>query len=354
MNKLRIQPAARAAIQLLAVIALVATSVACDPKVKVRHSPLNPGPGDTVTFTATASDSDGINFIEIMVNGSVIRRCPSATTCTTTAGPFPSADQSHVSYTARAVDNDGEDGRDGSYSFAVGFPWNGLPLVPARVVNGRTTSQTMDLCFAMDPDYGGDVARYLDDVEDKIFDRFIANEKLGAHRKDVNFYFTTTQVDASNSCAAIPWSLRITGAFCDAWAVLHTTNFGDCTIGNHFSAEGHNTKAFVHETGHGLYGLADEYEGDTSYFMPSPNPNIWQHPPMPFVGYPGGEGMCRLQVNSWGGDPDLCDQFCTNPGFCGSGWWRHTTDSTVMVRGMWDQDWGIPAERRIDWIHHRY
>lgn len=61
--------------------------------------------------------------------------------------------------------------------------------------------------------------------------------------------------------------------FRDTDAVLHEENFRDCSIGSWFSAEGHDTKAFLHESGHAVFNMADEYDGNTNYFEPNNEPN---------------------------------------------------------------------------------
>ncbi|GIJ60360.1 hypothetical protein [Virgisporangium aurantiacum] len=49
----------------------------------------------------------------------------------------------------------------------------------------------------------------------------------------------------------------------------------ECAVGGVFSAEAGEPDAFIHETGHAGWGLADEYPFGVDYFQPNPYPNIY-------------------------------------------------------------------------------
>lgn len=59
---------------------------------------------DRVTFTANANDADGINRIDLLVNGVLVKSCNTQTTCTY-SGSY--ANRTSVSYGANLVDNRG-------------------------------------------------------------------------------------------------------------------------------------------------------------------------------------------------------------------------------------------------------
>ena len=126
-------------------------------------------------------------------------------------------------------------------------------------------------------------------------------------------------------------------------AVLHTTNFGDCTnLGlTHYSAEGHDTKAFLHESGHAVFGLADEYDGPTAYFEPANEPNIWNT-----------ETECRSEQVAKSRDPDDCWMFTSRSG----GWWgiHGLGDGTVMQIGMVGDPWGAESSEHVTWYFQQF
>jgi hypothetical protein len=252
-----------------------------------------------------------------------------------------------VSYAATAEDSQGNKTRKGDYIYGVGnaFP----PWVPARLTE-RPHTQAIDLCFVMDTDYQGDFALFQSDAYDKIHNRLFETAGVKDNTEKYNFYLTRTPVNAGD-CGVIPEFMELIGSQCDAFAVLHQSKFRDCTSGDNFSAEGLETKSFVREAGHAIYGLSDEYEGDTSYFMAPNFPNIFGN----FIsGSNAGQLTCQAQVASLNGNPGECNEFCDDPADCGAGWWRHTTDTTVMTQGFFDDRWGIPARARVDCLHGWY
>lgn len=206
----------------------------------------------------------------------------------------------------------------------------------------RGQADAIDVCFVPDVDYGGDMNRFRGDVWDKIYNRMFDNAAIEPHRHKYNFYIATMP-GTTTDCATIPLAVRRAGTFYDAFALLHTTDLTDCSDSGGFGAEGDNTKTFMHEAGHGIYGLADEYEGPTAYHQPNPYPNIWST-----------EAQCRADAPTFGGNPDECNQFCDDSADCGSGWWRYGTTTTIMVWGWWNQPWGQPAQRRLNWLHSSY
>jgi hypothetical protein len=74
--------------------------------------------------------------------------------------------------------------------------------------------------------------------------------------------------------------------FADSHVLLHNKVFRDCQNPDlrTFSSFAHNPGTILHESGHGLFGLADEYCCDGGYFQTATNPNIYlkrQPPPPP-------------------------------------------------------------------------
>jgi hypothetical protein len=111
------------------------------------------------------------------------------------------------------------------------------------------------------------------------------------HSNMFNFWlaqdFGTSQ-DGDGDCdPSVPFDAYLfTYSFADAMGVVHSDAHGDCAYTeNHvFAAEANpatagSDDAFVgsHESGHAVFGLADEYNnGDTHYFEPDPLPNLFE------------------------------------------------------------------------------
>ena len=153
-----------------------------------------------------------------------------------------------------------------------------------------------------------------------------------------NFYIYSKEAQAAN-CGTPDSDIDADMPWRDADAVLHVGNLSDCTnlSLSRFSAEGGNTKAFLHESGHGVFDLADEYDGTTYYFQPFNEPNIWDL-----------EADCRLEQTNKNRDPDDCWRFTSRQ----DGWWgiQSLSDGTVMQIGNVGDPWGIEAEEHVRWF----
>jgi len=86
------------------------------PEVIVRLLPQRPGPGQMVTFTVEAVDNVGVELIELLVNGELVKRSESSP-LVFTGGPY--AEGSTVIYRAYAYDGAGNRGSSGERSFRI-------------------------------------------------------------------------------------------------------------------------------------------------------------------------------------------------------------------------------------------
>jgi len=58
--------------------------------------------GQNITFTANGADDNGIQRIELYVNGDVVQTCNGSGTCSYTGGPYSA---SSLTYGAKLIDN---------------------------------------------------------------------------------------------------------------------------------------------------------------------------------------------------------------------------------------------------------
>jgi hypothetical protein len=219
-------------------------------------------------------------------------------------------------------------------------------------VPGRSTgshSDKFDLVFIPDTDYGTPanidtwLPTFLTDVNNNIDQRLGAAAPVTGNLNKFNFYYTKSQGVASSH--TLPADLTLVAPFADAYVILHTTTFGDYTGGSPpvYGAEGHPIgRSFIHESGHGIFGLADEYDSYpdcyTSYFAPNPDPNIWDT-----------QAACRADATATGWNPDDCG---TQPfTLCQGDWWKLGSTAYIMLDGdYFANGWGAPASRRIQWV----
>ena len=220
--------------------------------------------------------------------------------------------------------------------------------VPDRDIGSH--NDRIDLVFVPDEDYGAPAdidtwfPDFIDDIQDQIDQRLDAAAPVTGNLDSFNFYYTRVQGDSVYPNHNLPADITRVAPWAEAYTILHTTTFGDWTLWGPpvvFGAEGAVGRSFIHEAGHGIFGLADEYDDApdcrTARFEPSPNPNVWDD-----------EANCRADVTNAGwGDPDDCWMFTT----CTTDWWKFTTTAFIMEDGNhFANGWGQPASRRIEGI----
>jgi hypothetical protein len=331
--------------KIICLLAIALALAGCYPETMVTHSPVIAKSSEQVTFSAEVkADGEGPCTVEIYVNSALVQTCPgffTGDTCTYTGGPYNAYEGSTVSYRAVATDSEGNTDTKGDYSFAItdsNYEWS-RNFIPARVAGSHCAKE--DLVFHQASDYSS-FDDFIDDAQDKMYDIYAGQEIIeDPDNFDAFNFYVYNKTAGTGGCGTVHSDAATDMPWRDADAILHTADFGDCTIGSHFTAEGQNTKAFLHESGHGVYGLADEYDDwdcSTYYFQPANEPNIWST-----------EAECRAEQTDKGRDPDECYQFTS----CDGGWWgiHDMSANTVMQRGMVNDPWGTEAEEHLSWFY---
>jgi len=218
--------------------------------------------------------------------------------------------------------------------------------VPGRPIGSH--GDKFDIVFVPDSDYGSAadidtwLPTFLGHINDQIDQRLGAKDPVTGNLDKFNFYYTRMQGTASSH--TLPANLALASPWADAYVILHTAEFGDSTIMGRpsiYGAEGPIGRSFIHESGHGIFGLADEYDGvpngcRTHYFQPDPMPNIWAT-----------NASGRADATSQGWDPDDIWKFTE----CQGDWWKLGTTAYIMEDGThFANGWGRPASRRIQWF----
>lgn len=266
-------------------------SVACsNATVIARHRPMHPGNTQAVTFEATATEadrvrlsyerytlstaSDGTHVQTLAVAETEVKVCDppgssASITCTHVMGSaFPA--NSLITYTARAWDAEGTSTAE-SYSFAAGdYPWPDDPI-PVRL-KGDTASK-LDAVFIPDTDIT--LADFRDQL-DEVMELYFRYDEIRTWRGLHNFYYSSRQGNYEEGCNFTnPTNMANLLAVADTVAILHATDLRDCRSGTRMSSEIDYDKTLIHETGHALFGLADEYCCDSSYFTQACSKNLY-------------------------------------------------------------------------------
>ena len=234
--------------------------------------------------------------------------------------------------------------------------------------NGAPTG-SLDVVFIPDEDYNGDMDAFRNDVMTLIESGYFGATEFEQNSRKFNFYYYAS-ADAENSgdyqpvCAKfdLPLDFYLHCGFSDSNAIVWHPGGRSCSGFNAFSTGSSGLKTVVHETGHNIFGMKDEYCCDGGYDQPSaPFPNIFhsldecealsQDPNSCINFCPetkswGSNQDCRNFAASNGLNPDQCvGNF--SPNWCnwrgegyreccsdwGDGWWKSDPDFCYMKSG---------------------
>ena len=188
----------------------------------------------------------------------------------TMPAPFPDASLVRIS----AVAYDGSDiASEDAYSFAAGdYPWPSDPI-PVRVNGAPLTHLDVILIPANDIDENT-LRSSLTDVIEGIYFGYRA---IRSYSSLYNFYYSGVSGTYTELCKFTkPSNMATLQLTADTVAFLHSANLRDCRSGSVMSSEITNDKSLIHETGHALYDLQDEYCCDSSYSPQNCVPNLWK------------------------------------------------------------------------------
>jgi len=250
------------------------------------------------------------------------------------------------------------------------------------IMNGNEDDK-VDIVFVPDNDYGGNTALFLTDVMTLIESGYFAADEFYEDRCKFNFYYYPHDGDYVPICKAwtLPAGYSTACSFAES-AVIVFTGGGRACSSDIFSTSSTGTRTIVHETGHKIFGLRDEYCCDGGYDpVPTVNPNIYHSQDACIDGSsdPGTcdnfcpeercdwatNAACRTYATNNGLDPDDCSGTCSpNWGtwrdvdrdrdgtadiveLCvdgGDGWWKSDANACYMRRGS---DFEPDCRRRI-------
>jgi hypothetical protein len=330
-------------------------------KIVAKHSPMHPTNSQAVTFEGDATGSVksvtlSYQRYSLSLNGSgdivqtpdgsevQVKTCNAASgatslNCThTMASAF--ADNSLITFSAKVIDTDNKSSTE-SYSFAAGnYPLPNDPI-PVRLKGG--TTEKLDVVFIPDTDIT--VANFRNNLDEVVEDLYFKYDAMKTWRGLYNFYYSGVQGNYEELCSFTnPSNMAQLTAVGDAVVFLHQNSLRDCRSGSRISSEINYDKSIIHESGHVLFNLQDEYCCDSSYSPQSCYPNLWStqaacEAAASDIGYPTSNcvqlSSAGTTLNFWRIDPS------TSPKGCMMGPYQHTSDS----------DFAQACMRRIN---HRY
>jgi hypothetical protein len=279
------------------------------PEVFILHKPIQPDKSQAVTYEVTANANDGraiksivisVQLRELQVNNqgqviSVLKSSYDLTACNINPprtdgaecsmpdGPYP--DGYHIGYKATAtnvVDVTNAD-RGFTYFTAGKFPSapnDPTPDDPIPIYVQGDPAEKIDLVFIPDEDYNtlqNWEQQFMQDVTNLIWQAFFSEEPFARgvrSRSEMwNFYITYQLGRFVTPCQHIkPPNWATLRATVNNGFIVHNTPLHDCAgigEGTLFSAEPisknpNDPRSYtvpIHELGHSVFSLADEYRG---------------------------------------------------------------------------------------------
>jgi len=236
--------------------------------------------------------------------------------------------------------------------------WCGPHVTPLRITGA--TEDKIDVVFIPDTDYAGNMNLFVANIQDTISNGYYKNTAIELNSTKLNFYYlddeavVTGEPDFSftpplGSCEAF----QDATSFADSISVVHTIAFRDWSDTRCerrvFCSEPTSYRTFVHESGHSVFGLKDEYCCDSHYRQNNPNPNIWEN-----------RTNCVDDATDMGWNTRNCSNFCTaGSDNCGDGFWDIDPPQCIMTgsgcaTGSTMCQFEPACLRRVDYVFSQY
>jgi hypothetical protein len=206
--------------------------------------------------------------------------------------------------------------------------WCTAQVKPFRIQG--TPVNKIDVIFVPNQSYKGNQAQFLSDVQKVITKSYLKSDPIRMNIAKFNFYTYTEEAAVFEGFVFNPPASGCTvfdsaTTFADSIGVLHPNDFRDWSSSGCsrrvFTSEPVSYRTFVHESGHSLFGLADEYCCDGGYWQDSTNPNIFTS-----------LSNCQNYATSNGLNKNNCTNYCpAGTQKCGStGFWKVEPEIDVM------------------------
>jgi hypothetical protein len=351
------------------------------------HDPLYRASPHTSTITARASDSEkGVSEIRIDAIEGELTACtengglPSLIPCRIHAvsrtrvctfanetGPvscalgLPLGDRRLITYTTSARNGAGRTTSTGAITYAAGAPLTQtqfmsfftIPWETARPVwwhtdtpSGSGADDRIDVGFFPDADFGTNYQAFTSGMQTVSLgaffndtDQFAATYRIW--KNSFNLWAGPPGADGEEGCSrSLTGSASTIAGVTEGDVILHQNAFRDCAA---ISQGGAGTTqiglsdaawVFVHESGHFLHGLGDEYVGGGNWSVSDPA-NVYDS-----------KASCEAAAATLSINPSFCAQIGT------TGTWRMDDGSpTTMEDRVLTSDWrtasGIALSRRF-------
>jgi hypothetical protein len=338
----------------LAILACLLLLASCEsnPITLALHNPIYPTASQAVTYSLERVSAGAINAAELHETISTINSSGVLTPGTETllqSWSSPSGDLSFVKtsgysanqmVTYRWVVKVQEDGREREKNYRVTYAIGPYPVPnqPAPVYVQGDPDDVFDLVFIPDSDIT-DLNAFRDHCRQNIRNAFFDEPHTRLWRKQFNFYINPIigTARAAGAGPHIPPTNNAQLAFAEGRCLMHRLSFQDFANGGIFSTEQENRGTVMHESGHALFRLADEYCGTTTYFAEPNSPNLWNT-----------QAGAEAAADDYGSCKSLADVRQITSEDCSKNWWKLCVgDCQMLTSGLNHSTYDCPCRSRI-------
>lgn len=325
--------------------------IACEtnPVCIVMHDPVYPSNGQNVTYTCERMSLGEISSAKLYEQISTVNASGTITSSGTenliNSWTSPSGDLSFtksggyvsnrlITYRFEIVSSDGT--RNFKVTYAIS-PYPDADM-PAPVYCQGNPDDVLDVVFIPDNDITN-MTTFRNNVRGAIRESFFDETTLQMWRKQFNFYINPERGTATDYDRISIDGLHQTPtnysnlSFAEGKVLMHQQNLRDYASGGLFSTEMQNRGTILHECGHALFGLADEYCGG-SHWQSTDFPNNWSS-----------------LANAQAAAPSLGKTATDAKQMCTSGWYKLCKDTCQMLTtGLNHTSYDRPCKERINYV----
>ncbi|MCB0464654.1 MAG: hypothetical protein KDC78_03110 [Aequorivita sp.] len=335
----------------LLLLGILCISCEKNPITLVLHEPIFPSGSQAVTYTAERVTAGSITTAKLYetvntINSSGVVTSTGTETLLQTWNN-PSGD---LSFTKPSGHGDNKlvsyrwvfTTPDQTKSFNVTYATRPYPVtdMPAPVYAQGDPDNVFDMVFIPDTDITN-INTFYTNCRGAIRESFFDEPQTQFWRRQYNFYINTQTghaTDYDRRTIDGPHQLPSNNAnlsFAEGRALMHQGNLRDWASGGVFSTEMQNRGTILHESGHSLYSLADEY-GSGSHWQEAEVPNNWS-------------SLAGAQADATG--YGSCKQASDAVEMGSSGWYHLCVANCQMVTsGLNHTEYDCPCKSRITYV----
>jgi hypothetical protein len=215
----------------------------------------------------------------------------------------------------------------------IACTWCGADVTPMRL-RGQPNSGVIDVVFVPEESYNEDLQGFQMEVIDIIRNWYLKLDEMcvdplpADYEDKFNFYRYTGGFGAAVTCAGtLPGDFWRDAPSADVGAILAAPDSGvwGCASGlgppgGHirFISLAEREGQVLHESGHAIFGLVDQYCGNTHYEQNTPTTNVWSS-----------LADCQSDATAQGWTDGSCNQI--RSGTCSRNFWKY--DPTGLMDG---------------------